>query len=539
MASMLCFRSIAVSVGLAIVSAACGAAAEEYVPWSLRDFYTFSGDKAALKYAVHTAEWMIEVEGLGVVFQDVQAEIELADGTRSRLAELELLKDEREKLESVLGEGSVFRSVFKPREGLAVRMSVARFSQRPYLVLYMDVANVSDRPIDIAALRPAVLPAGSIRNLPAGHTVDRVRAGQRGIAPMADSKPYASLVRFELKQPPVTLGLGVLQSGKMESGVDLARAGDVWQGAVVSRCAPPRRIQPGERIEADAVWVSFGTPDPVLVQQFYSWAQTVTPGPLTGWAIPRGWVAAGDGASADGLLQLAQLWSGSPVNHLLVPATWEGRPGSLEAASPAYPKNMKELAERVKKLGMRPGLSLEPLEVDGGDASWTAPSPNGARWLNARHPEAWHYGVQRLVRTMDWGFDFYVVNPSPMPDEVLRGFGLTREEADTLAFEMVVAAAPGRPVLPAPTLTLGAGVEEWREVLESTYWLKEYGAAVGPVRVDTESISAIPDTLKRILEDFSAPIELVGRPASAIRAELGESLAPKKAVAGTVQGTGR
>ena len=46
---------------------------------------SFQGERSVLKVDVQTAEWMIELTGLGILVKDAQCEIEYADGKVLRL----------------------------------------------------------------------------------------------------------------------------------------------------------------------------------------------------------------------------------------------------------------------------------------------------------------------------------------------------------------------------------------------------------------------------------------------------------------------
>ena len=63
----------------------------EYKPWTLRDHYSFSGAHTKFSVDVQTAEWKVDVNGLGTVVENAQAEIYLSDGTILRLSEMKFL----------------------------------------------------------------------------------------------------------------------------------------------------------------------------------------------------------------------------------------------------------------------------------------------------------------------------------------------------------------------------------------------------------------------------------------------------------------
>ena len=339
---------------------------------------------------------------------------------------------------------------------------------------------------------------------------------------------------IELAGRKTTIAVGILQSGHMDSSIRLDPSGGSWQGSVECVFDPPLLLQPGETVEADPVWISFGTPDLPRVLQFFSWSKSVQPSPSQGNAIPHSWITVEKGEGADKLYRVARDWSRSGVRHVLVPSMWEGRPGSLKGAAPNYPRNMKQVADAIRGMGMKPGITVDPLKIARGAAEWSVLTDDRTRWINPSIPEGREAGVEQMKELVAMGYTFFVVERSLIPNAVLRHFNMTRAEADLLAFDMMAGAARGRPVLPSATLRLRHDDRHWATMAASTAWLAEYHVAAGPVRIITDGMTEIPPALSNALREFAGPIEIAGSPKSKLRNQLGEILsAPAKTNAGS------
>jgi hypothetical protein len=512
-------------------SAAC---AEDYLVWALRDHYSFSSDHATLSYDVKRAEWKVDVPGLGVVVKDVKAEVVFTDGARVFLSDLEPDIDTRDEFSGPLGTGKVFTSTFKKHKGLAISCSVRRFDERPFLLMRIEAKNTGGEIIGIERIRPAVVAPGGIGNFSTMPKVTAINMDQRAKYPVPHREQRASLVSFELAGRKTTIAVGILQSGHMDSSIRLDPSGGSWQGSVECVFDPPLLLQPGETVQADPVWVSFGTPDLARVLQFFSWSKSVQPSPSQGDAIPDSWVTVEKGDNADTLYGVARDWTRSGVRHALVPSMWEGRPGSLKGAVPNYPRDMGQVADTLSGIGMKPGITVDPLKIARGAAEWTALTDDGARWLNPSIPKGREAAIERLKGLVAMGYKFFVVERSLIPNEVLRHFNMTRAEADLLAFDMMAGAAAGRPVLPSSALRLRHDDAHWTSMAASTAWLEEYQVAAGPVRIVTDGMKEVSPTLADALREFAGPVEIVGSPKSRLRNQLGEILsAPAKTHAGS------
>lgn len=509
-------------------------AADDYLVWALRDHYSFPSDQATLSYDVKHAEWKVDVPGLGVVVKDVKAEIVFADDTRVFLSDLEPDIDTRDTFSGPLGTGKIFTSTFKPYKGLAVSCAIRRYDERPFLLMSIEAKNVGSEVIGIERIRPAVVAPGGIGNFSTSPKVTAINMDQRAKYPVPHRGQRASLVSFELAGRKTTIAVGILQSGRMDSSIRLDPSGGSWQGSVECVFEPSLQMQPGAIVKADPLWVSFGTPGIARVLQFFSWSKSVQPSPPQGTAIPSSWVTVDKNDGAEDLYSAARDWMRTGVRHALVPSMWEGRPGSLKGSAPNYPRDMKHVADTIRGMGMKPGITVDPLKIARGDAEWTALTDDGTRWLNPSIPKGREAGIDQLKGLVAMGYKFFVVERSLIPDGALRHFNMTRAEADLLAFDIMAAAADGWPVLPSSMLQLRHDDDHWIDIAASTAWLAEYQVSAGPVRIITDGMTDISSTLSDALRDFAGPIEIVGSPKSKLRSQLGEILS---AVAATDVGS--
>ncbi len=522
-----CYRDLLRHACLGILLLSCTMSVAEETPWSLRDHYTFESKNATFSYDVQSSEWKVDVRGLGTLVDHVQAEVAFTSGAPLVVSEMKLERDEREDFSDSLGSGQYFRSLYKAQRGLAVRYSVKRFSDRPFLMLQMEVRNESDRPIQIAALRPVVVRAGSMTSLSKRAEVSMLNTGQRGGYPVLknlSANDEGSLIRFSLKSPRLTLGIGVLQSGTVDALVAMRKEDGRWQGQVESRFDPALRLEPGDSISADPVWLTFMDEAPMMAQQFHSWAQSVLPTTRRGPIVPVSWITVEDGASAEALYATAREWPSRKVRHALVPPGWEGQPGSLDPNVPNFPADMTLVNQEIRTIGFIPGISVDPLATTDGKPKWSVEGENGTRWLDATSKKAIQHGVDRMRTVVNWGFQFYVVEPSTIPDSALEAINMTRLEADLIAFGMVAQAAGGLPVLPSAEMTLYDELEKWKRAGETTMSYVEYGLVAGPIRFHMDGMTSVPKELSSAIGQFAGPIEIVGLPEAKAQRQIGAVL---------------
>lgn len=509
------------SIGLIIIAVACGpaflarAAAPDdelpdprTLPWTLRDHYTLPVNNVELIYGADNAQWCVQRIGGPLYLNKVGAAITMGDGSILDVTDLRSRHSSRREYSGELGPGMDYYVEFPVRDGLEVRHSISYHRQHPFYVVRLSVTNRSDAPIAIAKLATAIVPPNGLTIPDPQARVRPVRMTAAGPSPTParDAKPLYVLA--EDRANGVALGIGVLPTGRGMTTADLASHGGSWQGEIATEFNPPVQVAPGETLQSDPVWFVFTLPRAADIDLYLAWGLAMYAKHPGAAKAPRAWVTVPDGESFADLQRAVAEWAG--VGAALVPGGWEGRPGSLEGAAPAWPKDMRSVAAALRQLGLAPGITLDPLAVLGGDKAWTAASDDGQRWLNPAAESAKAYGIKRLREVADWGFAFYVVEPSRVPDTVLRAFNLSRGRADALALQMVVEATRGAPVFPASRTTLGPDLDAWLETAAATARLEEYGVLAGPVRFEAGRSGSLTDDVAAAMALCGAPIEILG-----------------------------
>ena len=492
------------------------------LPWSLRDHYTITtaDQQMYITYGGDNGEWSLDMKGIGTVLTKVAATITLADGSVIDLRDLGIGDTTRNKDTAELGAGLKYQVTLAGPHGLSVVHSLTYHETHPFYVVRLELTNHGSEPIDVAKISPMVIGPGGFGNLGAETTESPRRFVVIGASPVYTTvgDPLFSLFTDPVKN--VTLAIGALPVSKATSAVHLEKFDGRYQGHVTTTFDPPVRLDPGATLSSDPVWIAFTLPKPADVDMYYAWAQSNMPR-ATSDGVPECWVTVPDGESLSDLLQALNQWNGADVLHALVPVTWEGRPGSLEGAQPDYPKDMASAASQLRQAGVTPGITVDPLATVDGKDDWSAVSVDGQRWLKPASERGMQYGVEQMRKVARWGFGFYAVAPSHIPDEILKHFNLTRAQANALAYEMMAEAAPGAPVLGASAATLGDSLDEWLLAAASTSRLGEYSVVVGPVRFDAGKVSEVSDDVVTAMTFFGGPIELVGKPSAAVLKQIG------------------
>jgi hypothetical protein len=235
-------------------------------------------------------------------------------------------------------------------------------------------------------------------------------------------------------------------------------------------------------------------------------------------------VTVDEGESLDGLHAAVGQWAGSGITSALVPADWEGVPGSLEGAVPRYPKSMAGVAQAFRATGFTPGITVDPLAVQGGNADWTCASADGQRWLNPAAPDGMAYGIEQMKKVAGWGFAFFAVAPSGVPDDILKHFNMSRARANALAYEIMATAAPDAPVVPASRATLDASRDGWLAAADATCRLREYNGLIGAVRLDAKLVDSVSAETLAAMAFYGGPIEVIGSPSRTLQNQLGRIL---------------
>lgn len=487
------------------------------LPWALREFFTVTTPGTKFIYAGDCAEWNLEIEGLGQVAPSAMWQVTLADGTTLDPMAMGVGKARVNKHSSEYGKSAIYRVTMPATRGLVLQHSVIVHDERPFFLIQASVTNEGTAPVAIASIDPVHF---ALRGLDGGAIAGRRALRARGPYLVPSEEPGAALVTVHDPARGFTFGLGEMSQRVADTGIGLEPTEDGWRIEVRSVFAPAKTLAPGETIASDPIWMTYRLAEPAEVDQLFAWCHSLAPRPETAAQAPDYWAAAEKGASADAVYRLAGMWADAGVEHVLVPATWESVPGSLTGARPLYPGNMATVAARLRGMGMQPGLALDPLATEGGEEAWTARGADGQSWLNAGSPAGFAYGVDRLRRVADWGFAFLAVERSLIPDDVLAQFGLTRVEADALAFDLLMQAAPGMPVAPTAEKTVPPTLEAWLEVSGTTARLREYGVATGAAAFDASPHRRLDPALLTAILFHGGGVEFRGECSSSLRSQL-------------------
>ncbi|MBN2311889.1 MAG: hypothetical protein JXR94_23115 [Candidatus Hydrogenedentes bacterium] len=490
------------------------------LPWNLRDRYTFRNDLAELLYLVDNGEWRLTATGPGTVVDCARAAVTLGDGSVVEATGGERGVPFRERVSGPLGPGTEYGVTLSGRGPFTVRHSITALDEHPFYLVRLCVTNAADSAVDVARISPMVIGPGGLLGYGADAEVGFRRAGVRAGCAMYRRDAMATQALFRNPAGGLLLGLGVSQGEGAASGLELRAYGGAWQGEGASVFEPPRRLEPGQQLEGDPVLLSFSVQDPVALDEYSAWACIARPHPEPAADAPDCWVTVPDHEPADALAAATRAWWDVGVRHALVPGTWEAQPGSLEGAAPYYPRDMEKLATVIARTDMVPGIALNPLAVVEGGDDWTAVGHDGQRWLNPATPEGRRFAIEQMRKVVAWGYKFFVVYDSPVPDEVLRHFAMTRAQADALALALVAEAVGDLPVYPATSGLLPAEQDAWLDAAAGMTRLRRYGMVCGPVRFDATNLAALDDAVVAAMCLYGGPIEFVGLPAPDVARQL-------------------
>ena len=489
------------------------------LPWSLRDRYTFQSGPTALVYAVDNGEWRITHELAGIVLDKVQATITLGDGRIVQVTGNDPGSPSRRHVSTPYGPAAEYAVDWPAREGLVFRHAITALQEHPFYLVHVGVTNTTPEAVGIRRICPLAAPAGSLQD-----EGDGAMSAERTVAALGGSLVYSagSPGQMILIHDPVKkLCLVLCASPGTNTGglTRVSRRTGPWDVVVASEYAPDVLLDPGETLESESAFVAFGEADPVTVGQHYAWVHRRR-NPHAFGALPLAWVTiAGRQTPAD-LAHATREWWPIGVRHALVPADWEFPPGSLRGAPPDYPVDMRAVAVIMRESGISPGISVDPLVVQGGKPDWSLQDKEGQYWLNPSHPKAREFAVKRMRRVVDWGFEFFVLHPSRVPDSVLADWRLTRAQADHEAFMIIAEAAGKLPVMAGSRGQLEPERDAWLAAAAATAWLSNYQLPVGPVRFDVSGLASIDEETLAAMALYRGPIEFVGIPSPRVRRQL-------------------
>ena len=501
------------------------------MPWTLRDIYTFTQGKHQLVIAIETGIWRLLVEGQGPVIDDAGFSITLADGSVWDSSNMGRAATERNPYEDSLGKATEFWLEFPSRGSVVVREEILMYQTQPFMLLRLLIGNNSEKPIDVAKINQMAPGPNGIANFAPDTQATFRRLRMRGGYPVFDKSAPPALVLFNDKTNAWTLALGVLSSGAGLSKAEFTPAGPgAYQGEISCTFNPPIRIEPGAKFQADPLWLAFSLPEPSKVDMYYSWSCAQQPHIDIPEGAPLSWATADPDCSETGLYALAAEWAAAQVKHVLIPYGWEGRPGSFEGATPRFPKSMNKIAEKLRALAVKPGITLDPLLTNENNGNFTAATADGRRWINLSKPEGRQKAVETMRKIAGWEFDFFAIEPSSIPDEALQQFNMSRPQADQLAFGVMAEAAAAKPVFPtAAPASLKPTLDDWLEAAASSSRMAEFGLPVGPVRFDANGVAKLDPAVASAMSFFRGPIEFTGRPSAELKRQLAQFLPQPRA----------
>lgn len=504
----------------AALCAALPAAAADFteLPWDLRPYYEFTVDNTAVRYASDNAEWDLQLNPTGMLAERVAMSVTLKDGREISNVDLEPGKGARNRAEMEQGAGVHYATTLPSQHGLTVRHSFFVNTNRPFYLIDVQLTNTSDAPIEISRITPVIFKPGSFSLLGQQAAYTERALTLLGAWPVFD--PQGAPLSVMLRDDPAnfTMVMGLMPNGQAVSRPRLYQAAGGWQGDVVCEFNPPVTIQPGQSISSDPVWICFALPDLEQVDILFAWTHSKEPRKYNAQDMLDAWATAPALEDASALYAAQKAWMGLGVRHTLVPDGWEGRPGSLAGATPRYPEDMRKVEQTIRKTGGFPGLTIDPLLTSGGGDAFTAVTDAGTRYVNLAHPDGYAHALERMRTVVGWGFDFYVVAPSQIPEQVLAHFGVTRRQSEALAVRVMEEAALGKLVYPAPRASLGADLAQWQQADAASQRMYEFAMAIGPVRMN--AADAYSAELIEAITNYDGPVELVGVPSASARKSL-------------------
>ncbi len=502
------------------------------MPWNLRDRYTFAHGALMLDFAKDDGEWRIRVKPADeakveqeVLVKDVGFAIELADGLTLKSDEIYRLGttlDRDRYTGDIVGGGVRYTVHYGAVAGLAVSHQLSSFENWPFVTLTILVRNESPDPVTVNRVVTASLGNGIMGLGPEARA--RARHLQvRGGYPLFSKDEQPTGMTFQDPKTGYGVSMGVIPSGLAETGIDLQPTGGVWQGRIASEYKPGHVVKPGETFEADTVWVSFGAP-PFKSDTQYSWYLRNMKWPAKAENTPRAWVTVPDSEDLAALVNAAKSAQAYGVFHALIPANWEGKPGSLEGGAPRWPKDIARAAKELRSAGCTPGITVDPLAVEGSTGQ-TGKSADGQTWANPADAATAAALQKRMQKLIDMGFGFIVVERTRIPDDVLAGFGISRAEAEWRAVGAAsgaAAASGGKAcVFPASETRMKPERDAWLEAAAAVARMAEFGAGVGPVTLEAKGLDAMDNDLVTAMRLWQGPVEIVGAPGASARAALG------------------
>lgn len=508
----------ALLMALSFLLAVPGLSAQEIgrdAPWTLRVHYSFPQPGMTLDYEEKTSRWRVRA-GERELADEVYFSIEFAEGapwTYNDLADAVTVRTRY--TDEIIGAAMRYTTTYPAKDGIVVEYTITVYNSRPLMTAQLSVKNQRETPVFVKALDPFVTGPKGITNLSADAAVRERRFEWRGGSPVFNREGNPVMTVFREPSADAILALGLLPDGQATSGTNFRPSGGAWHGRVFSRFEPPLRVLPGETLASDRLVICHGVPQPAELDLYYAWVSNQINPSNDNRQGPRSWVTVGEEQGLSELVSSSTTWKTRGVGHALVPGNWESRPGSMDGASPRYPRNMKSAADSLSDAGVAPGITIDPLSIDSGPSEAVAQSADGQVWLNPASPEAERFATGRYSDLVSWGYDFVVVESSMIPDEVLTQFGLTRVRADGLALKLIEQAMGDKGVVyPSSEGSVKAVRADWLEAASAIGRLADYSYGIAPLRLDLNGLNGIQNETHQAMRLWRGPVELIGNPSS-------------------------
>ncbi|MBI1319356.1 MAG: hypothetical protein GC168_10490 [Candidatus Hydrogenedens sp.] len=513
------FRILAVLLLLAgVLGAATPLSAQEIgrdAPWALRVHYSFPQPGMTLDYEEKTSRWRVRTDAREIA-DEVYFSIEFAEGAPWTYNDLEDAVTVRERYtDEVIGKAARYTTTYPPKDGIVVQYVVTVYNDRPITTAQLQITNSRETPVFVKALDPWITGPKGVTNLSPDASVRERRFEWRGGYPVFSRDGDPVMTVFREPSADAILALGFLPDGQATSGTDFEQREGAWFGRAYSHFEPPLRVMPGATLSSDRLAICHGVPQPAELDLYFAWVSTQISPVNDNRQGPKAWITVPEEEGLSDLVSGAQAWKPHGIGYALVPGNWESRPGSMSGAAPRYPRSMKSAADSIEQAGVTAGITIDPLSIDSGPGAATLQSTDGQQWLNPASPEAESFAQRRYADLADWGFDFVVVEPSQIPDDVLMQFGLTRARAEALALKLIAAAVgPKSSVYPASEGAVRAVRADWLEAASAIGRLADYNYGIGPVRLDLDGLGALQEETAQAMRLWRGPIELIGRPSN-------------------------
>jgi len=410
--------------------------------WTYRSRYQFDGETVKLDVAQDNGEWRFyQGEGEGDIIADpIGFAVTLVDGTTITNADMKLGHSDRSVAEDPrFGPGVYYQNDFLPVKGLKISQRVFRFNNRPFLTVRLLIENTGTTPVQIAKIAPIDVRAGAMKGFrPEVQTHTHSVLARGGFA-VPDASHAPIMTRFFDPGRNVCLGIGVLPESRGDAACVFKQEGAGWVGSAETTFTPALSVAPAGKTESDPVFLNFTSPSVEASDLFYTWALSTAlrRAPIT--KGPESWVTVAPGESVDVLRDAAEFWSKRAVKYVLCRSTMDADP--------------RDLVGSLKKIGLKVGFEIDPLEADGEKGDWVIEAAD-RRWLDPSKPGAQEYLKARAAKFKKADAAFLVIGDTRAPAEVLSKIGLPREAAIDLAVDaiesgvdkMFLYGAPGAPV---------------------------------------------------------------------------------------------